>query len=73
MLLVCAGAASKGASTQKSMDAYLKYTGANEGIDKILKDIQKPVPDTVKYYIGSGVYIGQTLIDRKIVITFHFP
>lgn len=76
-LLAAVSVAGKGAPTQKSLDAYLRYTGADVSINNAAKGIQKSaesqVPDEARIYLASGVYVGKTLIDKKVVFTLTFP
>lgn len=73
ILLTGVSFSSKGASTQKSLDAYLRYTGADQSINNIGKNIQNFVPEEARLYVAGGVYLGRTLVDRKVELIWHFP
>jgi len=73
IMLFTAGLASNGKSVQKSADAFARYTGANDGINKTLNDMSKLVPNDEKFFLVGGAFVGQTIVDRKIVFTWRFP
>lgn len=72
-LLAAVSISGKGAPTSKSLDAYLKYTGADASLNNIGKNIEHSVPEETRFYLASGVYLGRTLIERKVVVTWSFP
>lgn len=72
MLLAAVSVQNKGQASQKSLDAYLRYTGIDKQIDFSLNNIQKQVPDEAKFYIGNGVFIAKTIVDKKIVFQWTF-
>jgi len=72
-LLVVASAASKGASSQKSLDAYVRYTGADTSINQSFNHVQQNVDKSTQMYLGAGVYLTKSIIDRRIEFTYRFP
>lgn len=73
IILAGVSVAGKGQPTAKSLDAYLRYTGADTSISNIDKRLEKSVPEETRIYIASGVYVGKTIIDKKVVVSFTFP
>lgn len=75
LFIILAGVsiAGKGQPTASSLDAYLRYTGANNTVNDISRNIERTVPEEAKIYVASGVYLGKTIIDRKVVVTWSFP
>jgi len=71
-LLAIASAQNHGQATSKSLDAYLRYTGVDKQIDVINNNAKNMVPEEVKFYLAPGIFIGKTIIDRKIVIQWTF-
>lgn len=73
ILLASASYLDHGSAPQKAMDAYLRYSGANEMIDRKFDEYQQSVPEDAKMYLGAGFYLTKSIIDRKITFTYHFP
>jgi hypothetical protein len=73
ILLASASYLGRGPAIQKSMDAYLRYSGADNMLDKKLNEYQQSVPEDAKIYLGAGFYLTKSIIDRKITFTYHFP
>jgi glycine betaine/choline ABC-type transport system substrate-binding protein len=73
MLLAGTSFMSHGASTSKSVDAYLRYTGAYSYINNAAKTAQNQASKDTQFYLGGAFYVGNTIAERKITLTWTFP
>jgi hypothetical protein len=71
-LLAGASMQNNGQAAQKSIDAYLRYTGIDKQIDASSKIAQSQVPEDAKFYLAPGLFIARSIIDRKIVFQWTF-
>lgn len=71
-LLACVSVQNNGQAAQKSIDAYLKYTGIDKQIDKANDFAKSQIPEETKLYIAPGIFIAKSIIDRKVVFQWTF-
>jgi hypothetical protein len=69
-VLLIAGFSPDSTADRKAFEAYAKY----RGYDDVLRDIgREMVSDELKVYVGPGVFITRTLVEKRIILEWRFP
>jgi hypothetical protein len=68
LLALVLGASKEQAARKPAVEAYYKYTGAEE----IVHQVEKKVPKDLQFFVGNVGFVTNVIAEKKLTLTFHF-